>query len=290
MTKDEIMNDRRFRSKCGIFGIDWEKFNIYEDTIILNSPKKGIFVLLDDSYNTMGIIESENEQEIKHLLLKYKELYNHSDKESGLEFAYPFQNFSLKQVNQLASRVSFHHNNVFVNGKLINDENDNKYLCLLAYLKYLDDQIERHFLNTYQMKILEFQYPNVYSCIKSLMININNCIMINIKEGKRPFPIDIIEYLGQDPNDIDYYQNILYKIINLLLYNQGFKIKSGYKYYDKIEKIEKEEIDLSVLANNLLKILEIPCDDITKDDTINLQSWLEEDLTKDEKLQLSRNK
>lgn len=38
MTKNEIENDRNFRNACCSYGLDWDNFEIYEDTIILKTP------------------------------------------------------------------------------------------------------------------------------------------------------------------------------------------------------------------------------------------------------------
>ena len=70
MDKNKIKDDFAFSSKCIAYGLDWNDFNIYKDTIILNSPKKDIFVLLDDNYNTIGIHKMEHNSKFYYILFK----------------------------------------------------------------------------------------------------------------------------------------------------------------------------------------------------------------------------
>mgnify|MGYP003308024745 CR=1 FL=1 len=96
---DEKFAERR--SEYGIYSSDCE---IYDDAIIMNSPKKGIYVILDRNYNTIGIhkVEFATMHLTKEDIVKgYSELYDLVDKESGCYFSYPFENLSLKQIIDL---------------------------------------------------------------------------------------------------------------------------------------------------------------------------------------------
>ncbi len=299
MDKNTIRDDLAFRSKCVDYGLDWNEFNVYNDIIILNSPKTDIFVLLDDNYNTIGIHKLNNSNQMKSIeeyAIKYRDLYNYVDYNNESNLLYPFQNFSLKQIADLAKRVDFYNNHIIVNGKYVVDGHENTYISLLAYIKFLGMQIEQYFLNAYQMKILDFEYPEVHSYLKSIMINIDECINMHIDKKTRPFPIDIIQHLGQDKEEIEKWNKELYKIINLLLNEKGFKIVEGFEQYRDIETIEKNEMNLSDLSLNLLKILDVPKDKIGENkldfnmETINLQSWLEQDLSETKKLKLANSK
>ena len=294
MDENTIRDDLAFRSKCVTYGLDWSEFNIYKDIIILNSPKKDIFVLLDNNYNTIGIHKLEDGKQMKSIeeyAIKYQNLYNNVDYNSELTLPYPFQNFSLKQIVDLASRVSFYKNHVIVNDKYVLDDYDNTYISLLAYIKFLGAQIEQYFFNAYQMKMLGFEYPEVHSYLKSIMVNINECIDINIDKKTRPFPIDIVEYLGH--NNVEKWNTELNKIITLLLNEKGYKVVNGFEQYRNIETTNKYEINLADLTLTLLKILDVPKDKIGENklefnmETINLQSWLEQDLVEAKKLRLT---
>lgn len=295
MDKNTIRDDLAFGSKCVAYGLDWSEFNIYKDIIILNSPKKDILVLLDDNYNTIGIhkIEYNNQmQDIEKYAIKYRDLYNYVDYNNELNLLYPFQNFSLRQIVDLANRVNFYENHIIVNGKYVLDDHDNTYISLLAYIKFLGAQIEQYFLNAYQMKMLGFEYPEVHSYLKSIMVNIDECINMYIDKKTRPFPIDIIKHLGQDKNNAEKWNIELHKIIKLLLNEKGFNLVGGFEQYRDIETIEKREMNLVDLSLNLLKILKVPKDKIGENkldfnmETINLQSWLEQDLDESKKLKL----
>ena len=140
------------------------------------------------------------------------------------------------------------------------------------------------------MKILGFDYPDIHSYIKKLMYNIRTCINCNIEIGRRPSPVDILKYIGQNNKDIELYDHYLYNIIDLLLKQKGYKIKSGFEHYREIEPTDKSTADLSILSTNLLKILEVTDEEVKqKIDNINetfeigcidLNSWIEDNKSK----------
>ena len=286
MKKKELMEDMNFRSICCTYGLDWEDFDIFDDIIVLNSPKNNISVLIDNHYNIMGIYDKNDDinklERLKMIKESYENVYT--------KLPYPFQDLSLKQIVELANRVFIHETNqghsseMLVNGELANDEDDSVYISLLSYIKFLGQQIKQYFMNLYQMKMMGFEYPDVYQYISSLMSNIDECVTVNIQKGIRPFPFDIIKYLGQDVDSIDEYDHALYSVIDLLLKQKGAKIKDDFRHYDEVEPTEKDNTDLSELSKKLLKILEVPLEEveqryqernqtfITKE--FNLQSWL----------------
>ena len=306
MTKSDLINDMNFRNKCCAYGLDWEDFYVLDDIIVLNSPKENILVLLDDHYNTINIYDKNNdisklvpaEKRIKEIKESYETIY--------AKLPYPFQNFSLKQIVELANRVYIHETNhgnssdMIVNGEIVSDEHDSIYISLLSYIKFLGQQIEQYFMNLYQMKMMGFEYPDVYQYISNLMSNIDECINANIKKGNRPLPINIIQYLGQDRNNIEKYNHELYSVIDLLLKQKGVKIKGGFEHYKEFEMAEKDITDLSAISKKLLKILEVSDEEVElryqesnktfEIKKINLQLWLSESINKDKPQALTKSK
>lgn len=294
MTRNELINDMNFRFKCSEYGLDWMNFEICGEVIILNTPKRGNYVLFDKNYNTIGV----HKMEFANMFLSkediaegYTELYNLVDEASGCCFPYPFQSFSLKQIVELSNRICIHETNhghssdVLVNGDIVNGDNDEDYIGILSYIKFLGEQIQEYFLNAYQMKMMGFDYPDVYSYVRSLIDNTIECIEKNIAKGNRPFPIDVLEYLG-NKSGIEKYNHALFNIINLLMKERGVKAKSGVKHYKEIEPTKKSTEDLSTLSINLLKILELSDEDLDKKvariretfkvENIDLKAFLEE--------------
>lgn len=288
MTRKDLINDIKFRNKCYVYGLDYEDFDIIDDIIILSSPNKNIKFLLDDHYNIIDIY-SLNDFVYNHFPIDEIIEYAKNQYENiFIRLPYPFQNFSIKQIVEIANRVSIHKtnhgnsSNLIVNGELVTNEQDNIYVSLLSYIKFLGRQIEQYHMNLYQMKMMGFDYPNIYDYIKKIMNIINECIDFNIVERNRPFPIDIIKYLGQNINNVEENDQELYNIINLLLKNKGVKIKDGH--YKELEKTSNVIIDLSESADSLVKILDISDEEVEfryKDfnktfeiNKIDLQSWL----------------
>lgn len=305
MDKNKIIFDEKFVRRRREYGIHWEDCEIYDNTIIMNSPKNGVYVILDKNYNTIGIhkVEFATMHLTKEDIAKgYSELYDLVDKESGCYFSYPFENLSLKQIMELSNRVSIrganngHSSYSIVNGDMVIDEEDNEYISLLSYIKFLSDQIEEYFIDSYHMKMLDFNYPNVYEYIRNIMYGIDKCIDTNIKNNERPFPNDIIKYLGKKGKEQRNEHNELYSVIRLLLKQKGYKIIGGFHHYNEIEPICDEMQDLSILALNLLKLLELSEEDLRKKqektnetmhvEKINLKEYLEQDISKGKKLSL----
>lgn len=262
MIKEEIMDDENFRKRCSEYGLDWQNFEIYNDVIVLNAPKKGIYVLFDKNYNTIAIhrIEFANMHlTMQQIVEGYSQLYNYIDEKDGYSFSYPFQNFSLKQLVELSKGISIHETNhghskqMIFNGRHIVDENNENYIGLLSYIKFLGDQIKQYYLNEYKMKLLGLDYPAIHLYINRIMANINECVENSIKNGCRIFLVDINRYLGCENE----YDIMLYDVINLLYRENGVKIKPGIENCMKIEKCEKSSEDLSILSTNLLKLLNI---------------------------------
>ena len=295
MTKQELINDINFRRKCCEYGLDWMNFEIYGDVILLNTPSKWVYVLLDKNYNTIAVhkVEFHNMHlDKKEITNDYNEIYNLIDESMGCCLPFPFQNLSLKQIVNLSNRINIYGSNhgnssdITINGDMIIGENDKTYIGLLSYIKFIGIQIEQFFLNCYQMKILNFDYPDIHPYIKHTMYNIKKCIDYNIESGRRPFPVDVLEYIGQNNKNIELYDHYLYNIIDLLMKEKGYKIKAGFKHYREIEPTEKNTEDLSILSTNLLKILEVSDEEVEQKidnihatfeiECIDLNSWIKD--------------
>ena len=261
--KEKIINDMNFRSKCCQIGLDWEDAEIYGNVILVNSPNKYLYVIFDKYYNIIGVHKIKfatlhlNKEEIAN---GYYELYNTVYKDSNCCFSYPFQDFSLRQILEIANKIDIdeinhgHSIQLKVNGTII-DENSNKdYIGLLSYIKFLSNEIQQYYLDCYKMKMMGFDYPNVYEYVNALIKNIVNCIDKYIKSGNRPFPVDVLYHLGYSRRKVDEVSDELYKIIDLLLNAKGYRIKRGC--YNKLELINKET-PIPVLSLLVLDVLEM---------------------------------
>ena len=38
MTREQIINDIKFRQRCGAYGLDWENCVVFDDVILLYTP------------------------------------------------------------------------------------------------------------------------------------------------------------------------------------------------------------------------------------------------------------
>lgn len=261
MTKEQVMNDMNFRTKCGSYGLYWEDFNIIHDIIVVSAPKKGIYVLFDNNYNTIGIHRMDaNDKSLEEIVDGYSELYEYVDEDTGHNFPYPFKSLSLKQIVELADKIFIHssnHGNSFnmvIDGKIIDCSSDSTYVELLSYIKFIGEQIKTYFHNFYQMMVMGYDYLDIYSYVRRIMDNIDECIRVNRERDINVRPIDILDYLGQERNRLDRYEHLLDQVIEL---------------YSK-----EDDKDLSILSDNLVKLLdEISLSEVG---TTDLKSLLEQ--------------
>lgn len=298
MDKEIIINDINFRLACRNYGLDWDNFEIYEDVIIINSPKKSIYVLLDKNYNIIGVHKVKpatihfSKREIAR---GYNELYSTLNEDDRFKLHYPFESFSLKQIVDISNRVEIietnhgHSSDIIVNGSLVDGINDSVYIELLSYIKILGNEIKEYYLNCYHMYIMGFDYPDVFAYINAFMDNIDECINKSINNNERPFPIDILRYTGKT-KFLDEYGSALYDVIDLLMRQRGVKPKSGFEHYREIEIVSKSDEDLSNLSGKLIKILEVTDEEVKRNredsftnmrwNHIDLSSWLNNDKVK----------
>lgn len=246
MEKEQVMNDMNFRSKCLSYGLDWSDFKIVGECLIVNSPKKGIYVILNKNYNTIGIhkVDEGNKHFTDEELVEgYSELYDYVDIDRGLSFPHPFEQFSLKQIMELSNRVFIHDTNHGNSFHMIIDEkivDCSEYATILSYIKFLGEQINEYFFNYYQMMMMDFTYPDIYSYIRNLVNNINECIRLNMEKGRNVLPIDVLDYLGQDRRNLDKYEHLLYQIIELSLKDNALDLSSISEDLFNKEEVSKK--------------------------------------------------
>ena len=107
----------------------------------------------------------------------------------------------------------------------------------------------------HHMNMMGLIVPDIYQYIRTLITKINECIDIYIKNNKRPYPRDILSYIGQNYRELNF-DGILYNVIELLMKEKGVKVKSGYP--DELESIDRNEINsLSDVAKKALDILNV---------------------------------
>lgn len=302
MTREEIINDIKFKQRCGLYGLDCENCEIYDDVILLNTPTRALYVLFDKNYKTIGVelidylIYPSKESFVRNKYYEYSNSASYMPFEDG--FDYPFENFTLKHIIDLSNRIEIIENNqghsliTRVNGESYDRGNNKKeYFQMLSYVKFLGEEIKRYFLMNYHMQSLGFEVPNVYDYVRLLMSRINECVDFHISHNRRPWPSYILSGLGQNYRELKM-DGILYDVADLLMSQKGYKVKSGRP--DEIEMIDysKERKDLSIVAQDLLQILELSDEELkikeerdreklVEKQLDNLRHYLEEDIEDD---------
>jgi hypothetical protein len=263
MTKNDLWNDFNFRQRCRLLKLDPDNFELLGNVIVLTSLKENNAVFLDENYNIMGV---ENHVPSVQLVDAIREEYESVNGRLPI----PFQGFSLKQLVELSNRVDIlqvKHGDPYdmlVNGQIVIADWRDIYVFLLSYISFLGGQTQKYFINQYQKELQGFEASDVYEFITTLMNKINECVAFFDKAKERMFPRHIIEWLGQDP-----------------------KIAMEYDYQlDAIIDMLDPKVDLSVMANRLLKILSVSKEEVAaryekingtfKIEEIDLYLWLSE--------------
>lgn len=276
MSREEIMNDVKFREACSKYGLDWENCEVCDDVILLPTPIKYLYVIMDKNYNVFDLDKCVYELEGKEYSeKKYYGYCNFTDilPYKKTHFGYPFEKYTLKQIIDLSNRVEIvetnqgHSLRTKVNGDWYDrdvKENENCFK-LLSYIKFLGEEIKQYFLLSYHMQVMEFEAAdvysffrkiNVYAYVRQLIRKVNECVDKCISDCKRPLPADVLSFLGQNYMD-ENMNGILYDVISLLLTSKGYEIDSENP--NKVNQITdlKSIPDLSKLAKQLLQILDL---------------------------------
>lgn len=270
MEKNEIVNDVKFKQRCGAYGLNWTNCELYDDVILLNTPTEDLYVLFDKNYNTIGVVNwkgSKDDESIKrlHLSTYCYEYSTYSDiMPFGCEFSYPFENFSLKQIIDLSNRIEIMETHLcqplltIINGDSYdrNLQENEEYFQLASYVKFLGEEIKKYYLLSYQMQCLGYKFPDVYSYIKNIMKKVNECIDFYIERKEIKFSPYILSSIGQNSRELNM-NGILTDVTNVLLKNRGYQIKKGTLF--EIEPVQslEERKDLSIIAQELLEILKL---------------------------------
>ena len=270
MTKNDLINDFNFRQKCGDYGLYWENAEIYGNVILINTPIEGLYVIFDKNYNTIGVEKNEYQDENQFINDFYKRYSEFTDLlPFGESFDYPFQNYTLKNFIDLANRIDIlesnhgHSISTKINGEWYNrsSQENEEYFQLLSYIKFISEEIKMYFLLNYHMQAMGYEMPDVYSYVRALIKNINASINYQIENNQRPWPADILSSIGQNNRKLNF-DGMLYDIADLLMKQNGVKVKSGSP--DSLVEIDSSinKADLSILSDKLLKILDLSDEDL----------------------------
>ena len=159
---------------------------------------------------------------------------------------YPFENVSVKEIMEIAKRIRFHDTNhghsffIVLNGEMIEDEDENPYIDLLAYMEFLAGQIDTE--NRIREKRKE---PfNAHEFASNLINKINEFFEVKKDYLEDMFPTDILEYIGLDPETIFAYMQETYCILEL--FSKG------------------RDDSLTDKATELLKVLDVPEEEVER--------------------------
>ena len=250
MDKVKLQNDMKFRYICSDFATNhWNfDFEIYGSVIKLNSQKKGIYTLIDEHYNVIGVytdelsLEHQTKEELADKIAKIYEKYSSNVDDNG-QYILPsiFGGFSLKDIQELSNRIEIlssnhgHSTDMMINCQEVNrtDEDDvsKVYFYYLAYISFLGNYLKQYFKESFHMKSLGFNYPDVYTYLNNLVSNIEKGI-----ENIDKFPVaDVAVSIGETGREfLDGYSNALYQIIHLYTGNYDIDI-SNYAFLNILE-------------------------------------------------------
>ena len=261
--REKIMSNEDFRRKLSQYaGVKFDQFEIYFDKnnhnlfIIIPTVDKNVFMIMDEKYNIMGIHRfNDQKHDFSELITNLKHEYY----EVMIYF-----NLTASNIAELASRTDIRETNhghsidMMVNGQFVDSRSI--YSQLLCFVVYLNELIKEYYQQLLQAKILNFDYPNLGEYLDAIVNKINECVFEHIMNLDRPWPYEISDSIAQT-ND---YDMLLYSVVDLLLYENGFMI-DGKRNYNKVYLHNNYPIkDLSVLTKDLLTLLDVPMEEVKK--------------------------
>lgn len=263
MEKKEIMGDMSFRRRCIEFGLDWAEFEVIDNVIVVKTPKQDMHMLLDENYHIIDFADFLCEKDVENIKKHYHNYITPSSARLEYSIGAPFHSFSIKNIHDVSSRIELETRQngspyeFWINGELVEKDGIDNYLQGISYLKFMEEEIEFYWKSIYQLRLLDYQTPNINAYLRDVKERMNTFINQSLEVEVRPHPVDILGYIGQPNFQKD---GLLYDVIDLLMNDRGYKAKSGT--LDKIEKISDEERlaannTLSSMSN-MLKLLDVP--------------------------------
>lgn len=160
------INISSLSQKCSKYGLPYQNAKTYDDIIVVSTPTKGLYVILNENYNTIGIEKITN-QRLEEFVSDFYEKYSTNSK----RFNYPFENYTLKIFIDLANDINIietNHGNsnyIRINGKWYDrsKHKNDEYFKLLSYVKFISEEMKMYFLTNYHMQTIGFEFPDVYS-------------------------------------------------------------------------------------------------------------------------------
>ena len=272
MNKEQLKYDMNFRYVCSNFKTNfWDyNFEIYGNVIKLNSNNKGIYTLIDEHYNVIGVytdelsLEHQTKEELANKIAKIYKNYSEVNETNILPA--PFEGLSLKEIQDLSNRIEImsdgHFTDMTINLQdVCKTDDDFSKLCFyyLTYIKFLGCYINKYFKESFHMKSLGASYPDVYTYLSKIINGIEEYIINSI--GAIRYIGNYIDevagaYIEDKRDDFwDKYSNIIYQIVNFYEFD-----------YSKVNNIKLD-------SNMFSSILEVP-DEVIEERKENLKKYI----------------
>ena len=260
MTKDDILNNPKFRRNCKKFGLQNGVIDLIDGVIVVTLINNGVRVIFNDKFDVIGIHASSFEYSYG-IASDLANMYDKNYRYRCDRFVYPFDELSFKNISDIADMVEVrevnhgHSSIVYVNGEEAFKDFSYDQIKMLSYIKYLDYKIKEYFEKSKEFVTLGFSMPDLYQYLNKHISKIEHCIMEYIKYDKRPFPVDVLSFTGSDKELIDDVEHELYHIILLLLNEKGLEIDT--KRYGYVRESKKDGVNLSILVDEICDKLNI---------------------------------
>lgn len=240
LKKEKVIDEPEFIEICNKYGLNIDSVEIYKGMIIASNKIYDITLFFNEYYNIIGVLPTN----------KYLKSAKFNADAISFNYRYRFyflfnnflKNYTLEDIFDLANRIEIRPTNqghsaiYFINGIAFKwqGEEKNIYLSMIAYIKFISEEIKILFDREYQYLGIGYTSFNVYTCLTALTTSLENAIKRNedINFG------DLISF--SEPFDI-----IKYDIISLLQTNLG-------------------DINLEEIADKLLNILNTPLSEVEK--------------------------
>ena len=228
---------------------------IFLDDIIVVPVKGGaLHLVFDKDCNILGIDNINNQKYYKSRNDYFIDKYS-PNKDEGEEvlpdlMSDSFTSYSLSMIQNIYNKTFFSTKNCFFKGKLIDD----KYLEeLLSYFSFLGEEIKFYSQVNFWMQKMGYDVPNIPTYIGSIMDELDHYIDYCINLNKRPFECDFISSIGQSNLSIN--PNIINNLFNQVLREKGYEIDYEKNCLKRIEKEDKNDIDISDISMRLIKLM-----------------------------------
>lgn len=257
LKKEDIINNKKFISRCEYYGLDYRNIEIINDIIVLSTTNNNLYILFDGNFNIIDVAKTRNNG--KFVISKVSNTIP-----LGENFEYINPQLIIKVANRviLSEKDQGRSLKIKIADSYVNEiiKEQEYFLQIISYIKFLGEELEKFFLNSYHLAlVIDNDIPDSELYLQGLIKKINEYIDLCINKNQEPSPDKLLKYLGQNKPD-NLHKLMLKDVINLITKDKGYVFDNKTNKFEKINSDIKE--NYTEIYNQLIELANLTEQDI----------------------------